>query len=272
MIVERAERTLRRLAWVAPALVAVVLSSCTSVYPAPSPRAGAGRVTSGPLVRRQVSGLPLPAAERVDIWLIADPLHSGVVFPLDWLEDSGFVVPRVVRGAKYVTLSWGDRVAYEQERWLTVSEVVQALLLPSESVVEIIVVDYDPRWVFPGQRIYHATIPVSSGPAVADFLNHAIKPGPGGAGVEVIGKATWGKGNLLGCPHNYQFPRLCNSFTAGALTSCGYEFGFWGRVTANSLIRSCVRQGFELVPPLTPAQQQALASYLESGEVSADAP
>ena len=272
MISEGGERTARWVALVAPALAVGLLSSCSSVFPAPGTRVESGREQLGPLMRQEVSGLPLPSADRVDVWLIADPLHTGVVFPLDWLEESGFVVPRAVRGAKYVNLSWGDRVAYEEERWLTVREVVQALFLPSESVVEIIAVDYDPRWVFPGQRLYHGSIPRDNGPALAAFLNYAIKPGPDGSDVEVIGEATWGKGKLLACPHNYQFPCFCNSFTAGALASCGYSFGFWSRMTANSLIRAGVRQGFELVPPLTPAEQQVLASYVETGEVSRDAP
>lgn len=263
----------RSLVLLGPGLAALALSNCTSVFPSPSPAAeGHPQGVVGPRVRQEVSGVPLPAGERVDIWLVADPLHTGVVLPLDWLKESGFVVPRKVRGAKYVNLSWGDRVAYEEERWLTPTEVVQALFLPSESVMEIVAVDYDPRWVFPAQRLYRGSVSRGCGPAAAAFLNHCVKPNPDGPGLEVIGEATWGTGALLGCPHSYQFPRLCNSWTAGALTSCGYSSGLWSRLTANSMIRSMCRQGFEPVPELTSLEREALAHYLETGEVTADAP
>jgi hypothetical protein len=254
-----------------PALIAVMTSSCSSVFPAPSAATGSSSPGSvGPMVRQQVSGVALPAGERVDVWLLADPMHTGVIFPLDWLEESGFEVPAKVRGAKYVNISWGDRVAYEEERWLTPAEVVHALFMPSDSVIEIIAFDYDPRWVFPAQRLYRSSVSRGCGPAVAGFLNHCRRPGSGGW--VAIADSTWGRGSLLDCQHSYQYPRLCNSFTAGALSNCGFTFGTWGRITANAMIRQACRQGFEPVPDLTQEEKDSISRYLETGEVNHDAP
>jgi len=254
-----------------PALVAVLSSSCSSVFPAPSGVAEApSSATVGPMVRQEVSGVALPAGERVDIWLIADPLHTGVIFPLEWLKESGFVVPEKVRGAKYVNMSWGDRVAYEEERWLTPGEVVHALFMPSESVLEIVAFNYEPRWVFPAQRIYRSSVSRGCGPALASFLNYCRRPGE--EGWTEVANSTWGRGSLLCCQHSYQYPRLCNSFSTGALANCGYSFGTWSRLTANGMIRQACRQGFEPIPDLTEEQQEAIDHYMKTGETTDDAP
>jgi hypothetical protein len=264
-------RFIRILGPTVPLLLAVITSSCSSVFPSPSAvTESEASGTVGPLVRQEVSGMALPAGERVDIWLIADPLHTGVIFPLDWLDESGFEVPAKVRGAKYVNLSWGDRVAYEEERWLTPGEVVHALFMPSDSVLEIIPFNYDPRWVFPEQRLYRSSVSRGCGPAVANFLNYCRRPGSDGW-VE-IASSTWGRGSLLDCQHNYQYPRLCNSFTAGALSNCGYSFGTWGRITANAMIRQACRQGFEPIPDLTQEEKDSITLYQETGKVNYDAP
>ena len=77
---------------------------------------------------------------------------------------------------------------------------------------------------------------------------------------------------MLGCQHSYQYPRLCNSFTAGALGNCGYSFGLWARLTANAMIRQACRQGFEPIPGLTEEQKGAIAHFMKTGETIDDAP
>ena len=60
-----------------------------------------------------------PASKGKDpdvmVWLIADDLHTGMVFPYDWLIESGFVPPDHFGQPRYVTLSWGNRTAYVEK-------------------------------------------------------------------------------------------------------------------------------------------------------------
>ena len=209
--------------------------------------------------------------DSVTIWVVAGSYHTGLVVPLEWLENGGFHPPSAVKGAKWVNLSWGDRVAYEQERWLTPWEVGRALFFPTDSVMEIIRVDFEPRWVFPDQFMIRGTAPRDAAPKLAAFLENCLYGGREGS-VEnhVLADSTWGRGCLLSSPHNYGFPRLCNSWTAGALKTCGYSFAPPGRVFAGSLIRECLRQGFEKVPPLTDEERRRLAEYMKTKEQGHD--
>jgi hypothetical protein len=241
--------------------VATLLGGCSTVFPAPMESHVASRQ---PLMRREMGGLPTADREpgRAVIWVVSNSYHTGLVLPLAWLEECGFRAPASVRGAKWINVSWGDRIAYLQERWLTPWEAARALFSRSDSVVEMIRVDYDPRWVFPNQEIYQASVDAGCGALLAAFLNHCAAPASGGDDWAVIAGPTWGRGALLASPHSYGFPRLCNSWTAGALEACGYSFDPVARIFAGALVARCRRQGFKRVPPLSPAEREFLAAYL----------
>jgi hypothetical protein len=246
---------------------AVLLGACSSVFPVPSSgRSGAAEPAAR--VRQPVASRP--SGDGVELWLLSDSYHTSLVLPLDWIEAHGFRTPPSVRGAPFVNLSWGDRVAYEQERWLTPGEIFRALCLPSDAVIEIIAVEYDPRWVFPDQRVFRAVVAPEHGPALAAFLNHCLAPATGSSGWQVIGNSTWGRGSLILSPHDYQFPRLCNAWTAGALQTCGFQFGPQDRVFAGALVRSCLAQGFERIPRLTRAEREFLDNYLRQAGYDTD--
>ncbi len=236
--------------------LAAGLVSCGTHFP-PSSGDPAPRVVRQPVGSQR--GVSAPA-DGVDVWVVADPLHTGVVLPLDWLCENGFRAPASVRGERYVNISWGDRVAYEQERWLTPWEVFNALVLRTESVVEVIAFHWDPRQVFPQKRIYHTRIAREQGPSVVAFLNNCGRFDSKGKWI-VIGPPTWGKGNLLASPHLYGFPRLCNAFTAGTLEACGYRFGPWSEIWGDALLASCKRQGFERLPDLSKEEIDRIVEF-----------
>jgi len=237
--------------------VAAGLTSCALHFPPPQ------GIAAVPVVRQEMAARPVAKDAMVTVWVVADPLHTGLVLPLDWLMESGFRAPASVKGERYVNVSWGDRVAYEQERWLTPWEVFNAMVLHTEAVVEVIAFHWDPRQVFPRERIYQARVPRERGPAVAAFLNGCGRFDAKGKWI-VIGPPTWGKGNLLASPHLYGLPRLCNAFTAGGLEACGYRFGPWSEIWADSLLASCKRQGFQRLPDLSKAEVNQIVEFTKA--------
>lgn len=240
------------------ALIALGEISCSTRFPAPSVATSGVPVVRQPMARRAKPASP--ASNAADVWVISDPLHTGLVVPLAWLERHGFRTPASVRGAKYVNFSWGDRVAYLQERWLTPWEAFDALFIPGEAVMEIIAINYDPRYVYPSQRVYHGRVAEETGASMAGFLHYCARF-DGSGRWKVVGPSTWGRGSLVESQHTYGFPRFCNSFTAGALESCGMRFGPWSETTADALLAACVRQGFERLPDLTEEEWKLVRYY-----------
>ena len=182
------------------------------------------------------------------VWLLADNLHTAMVFPYDWLLESGFVPPAGLGHPTYVTLSWGERTAYVQKAWLNPWQVCRAFFTPSPSVMEIIPINWYVVDVCKHQRVWRKLVPRERGPQLAAFLNHVSRSGPDGRPI-VIGPSSWGAGFLLESQYTYYLPRICNVWTAQTIEACGGEMNPWLALTANGLIRQAERprNGFENV-------------------------
>jgi len=192
-----------------------------------------------------------PAAPRdpdVMVWMIADNLHTGMVFPYDWLLESGFRPPADFPKAKYVTMSWGNREAYLKKAWLTPWQAIRALCWPSPSVMEIIPFDYNVVDVCHYQHVWRKLVPRDRGPAVAAFLNGCVSHNPDGTPV-VLGTSSWGKGVVVESPWKYNIPRVCNIWTVQVMEACGCEVHPWGAMTENGVVKQAEkpRNGFQKV-------------------------
>ena len=230
-------------------VIALLTSACIRIPPPPSPRQLPVAKTPGPSSRSAKANTPGHDPD-VMVWLLADTLHTGMVFPYDWLLESGFVPPPGLGHPRYVTLSWGERTAYVQNAWLNPWQVARAFFTPSPSVMEIIPINWYVVEVCEQQRVWRNLVPRERGPQLAAFLNHVSRCGPDGRPI-VIGPSSWGKGFLLESRHSYHLPRICNVWTVQAIEACGGEINPWFALTANGLIRQAVRprNGFEKVWP-----------------------
>jgi hypothetical protein len=170
------------------------------------------------------------------IWLIADGIHTGMVFPYDWLLESGFVPPKDFGKPKYVTLSWGERTSYVEKGLHTPWKFCRALFTPSPSVMELIPANYYVVEVCPHQRVWRKLLPYGRGRDVAAFLNDCSIRGQDGRPI-VCGTSSWGGGVLLDSRHIYFIPRVCNIWTGQVIDAMGGKINPWLAMTANGLIR-----------------------------------
>lgn len=242
---------------VLPLLPAVLLASCAMHLPAPE------RGVSGIETR----SVHVASTETVPIYLLADKLHTALAFDRAWLEEKGFRTPAELAGSKWIVMSWGDEVAYVQERWLSAGQVMKALFTPSPSVMECIPIDWKVEQVCHHQRVFVADLPRSEGYPLAAFLNACAAKAPDG-GPLTIARSSWGEGRLIRCPENYSyyFPRICNVWTAQALESCGYSINVPTGLSANGLVRQATskKNGFRKIwdPSDKEPEQETPASRL----------
>jgi len=242
-----AMRLVGMLAWV------LLAASCIRIPPPPALAIRQVPVATTPGVRDKL----YPAREpEVMVWLIADPLHTGMVFPYAWLLESGFVPPLGFGHPTYVTLSWGERTAYVQKSPLNPWQIFRAFFTPSPSVMEMIPFDGYVVNVCQQQRIWRNLVPRGRGPQLAAFLNHVSRHSPDGR-PRVIGPSSWGGGVLMEGNFTYHLPRICNVWTAQTIEACGGEMQPWFALTADGLIRQAQRprNGFENVWLGTPKAQ-----------------
>jgi hypothetical protein len=184
------------------------------------------------------------------VWLIADKIHTGMVFPYDWLLESGFIPPTGFGKPKYVSLSWGDRTAYVEKGLHTPWKFFRALFTPTPSVMELIPANWNVVEVCPHQRVWRKLVPRECGRDLAAFLNDCSRKGPDGKPI-VCGTSSWGGGVLLESRHIYFVPRTCNVWTVQAIDTLGGNIRPWSAMTANGLIRQAEEppNDFEMVWP-----------------------
>ena len=198
------------------------------------------------------SSVKAPVAQARDpdvlVWLISDELHTGMVFPYDWLIESGFVPPKNFGHPRFVTLSWGNRTAYVNKGLRTPGEVFTALFTNSPAVMELIPVYYEVVDQCPHQRIWRKLVPREKGKELALYLNWcSVRDGQGRP--VVCGTSSWGGGVLLESRHTYYFPRICNIWTVQAMETFGPPMNAWGGIFADGVIRQAEKpeNGFEQI-------------------------
>jgi hypothetical protein len=182
------------------------------------------------------------------VWIVAEKLHTGMVFPYDWLIESGFIPPVGFGSPKYVTLSWGDRTAYVEKGLHTPWKFFKALILPTPSVMELIPVYYNVVDVCPHQRVLRKLVPRERGKYLADFLNDCSRMDADGRPI-VCGTSSWGGGLLLESRHIYFVPRTCNVWTVQATDALGCSINPWLAISADGLVKQAEKpnNGFEKV-------------------------
>lgn len=235
-----------RLLFLLPA--AALLTSC-GFFRLPDP---SREFQQAEIQRVQVSqrgSVPKKQAEQdpdVIVWLIADKLHTGMVFPYDWLLESGFVPPKnfgdpKLGPPKFVTLSWGNRTAYVERGLDSPGKVLRALFTNSPAVMELIPVYYEVVDQCLHQRIYRTLVPREKGRDLAIFLNWCSVQDSEGRPI-VCGTSSWGNGLLLESRHTYYIPRICNIWTMQAMESLGQPMYYVPSVLADGVIRQATRQ------------------------------
>lgn len=191
-------------------------------------------------VKPDVSKATHPKDPDLLVWLIADKYHTGMVFPYDWLIESGYTPPAGFGPTKYVTLSWGNRDAYSKQGIDTKWKMFRVLFTPTPSVMELIPSDWNITEVLPEQRIYRRLTPRDKGPALAAFLNECSKPGADGKPI-VVCESSWGEGVQLEGRYSYFIPRVCNVWTVQCIENLGGRINPWFALTADGLIREAVK-------------------------------
>lgn len=189
-----------------------------------------------------------PEPATVPVFLFADELHTGLILDLGWLRRHGYAPPAGTQDRRWAAFSWGDEVAYVQQEWLSPGQVVNALFMPSPSVMEIIVFDYNVPNVCHHQRLFQAYVPEAAGASLAAFLNDCAVRDAGGL-PQTLGPASWGEGLLIRSPHSYYFPRICNVWTVEALNAAGFRFHALTGLSADGVLRQARlrRNGFQKI-------------------------
>lgn len=199
---------------------------------------------------------PAVAHPDVEVWVHADKYHTGMVFPYDWLVQSGFVPPADFGPAKHIVISWGNTDAYSPTGIHSPGEWCTVLFTPTPSVLEVIPIHYPVPQIMPSQRLWKRSYPADRGPHLAHFLNQCIAHDDKGQPI-VVRPSCWGNGVQLQGAHTYYIPRVCNIWSAQAIEALGGHIKPWSATTANGLIKQIEAPPHNYVRVLTEREKAA---------------
>lgn len=177
-----------------------------------------------------------PQDPELLVWMIADKYHTGMVFPFDWLVESGYIPPEGIGTPKYITMSWGNRNAYSKEGIDNSWKMMRVLFTPTPSVMEVIPTNGNVVEVCPQQRVWRKLVRRDCGPRLAAFLNQCSVMTSAGK-PQVVCASSWGKGVQVEGRHSYFIPRVCNVWTAQTIECTGGRINPWMGLTADGMVR-----------------------------------
>lgn len=152
--------------------------------------------------------------------MVAGGLHSDLVVPTEWVTLYGANIPDDLQDFKYLSMGWGDYVAYTT-RWKA-KDLVKAFFVPSQSILQIVGFNKEPERTFSQRTVVPVAVPSSRGPEIASVINDTMEMGEDGRPI-IIRPAKWGTGHFIASPHRYYYPRMCNQWVSHVLSSAGVD-------------------------------------------------
>ena len=221
-------------------LIAMLVSSCGIRLPIDTHHSERLPVKINATPAARVQAGKSPQEPDLLIWMIADKYHTGMVFPYDWLVESGYIPPEGIGHPKFVTMSWGSRNAYSKEGIDNSWKMFRVLFTPTPSVMEVIPADWNVVEVCPRQRIWRKLVRRDCGPRLAAFLNDCSVMSATGR-PQVVCASSWGKGVQVEGRYSYFIPRVCNVWTAQTIECMGGRINPWMGLTADGMVKQIER-------------------------------
>ena len=152
----------------------------------------------------------------VEIYVIDLGWHTGIVIPADYWKESG--LPFLSPYGQSLEVGWGQRHYYMAKN-PSVFSAMRAIL-PSASVLHVVLFASDPRVFFQGGEVATLELPPQALRRLLVFINHSFARDHTGA-VKQLGPGLYGESEFFAATGRFSAFNTCNSWVAQALTEAG---------------------------------------------------
>lgn len=184
---------------------------------------------------------PRAGEPAIAVWIVAHSWHAGIavrasdVPAMFWPERGHF--PR----AEYLEVGWGDR-DYWQAADPGLRLALNALLLPTPSVVRLTAIDEPLAAAFPGAEIVEIRLSRAGFERLLRFVDDTFaRTGAGSA--TPLGPAPWPHSRFYPAHGSYHLFRTSNTWTARALREAGLPITPAFALTSGGVLRQARRHG-----------------------------
>jgi uncharacterized protein (TIGR02117 family) len=188
-----------------------------------------------------VAGLYPPRADEPTstVWIVAHGWHAGIAVRAADLPATSWPERRDFARADYLEVGWGDR-EYWQAQDPGLRLALNALLLPTPSVVRVIAIDEPLAAAFPGAEILDLRLSRAGFERLLAFVDGTFDRA-GAAVATPLGPAAWPRSRFYPAQGSYHAFRTSNTWTARALHEAGVPITPAFALTSGGLLRQVRR-------------------------------
>lgn len=182
--------------------------------------------------------LPKNKSEETYIYVVSHGWHTGVVILNENLGDDLKFLNDHFGISPYYEIGWGDKGFYEAEE-ITFKLTLQALFIPTPSVLHIVAVPSDPEKYFSGSEVIKIPISKEAHAILNQNIYKTFEREPSGDFIKTK-RGLYGKSFFFVAKGSYYITNTCNTWTARILEEAGLPFFSFLTLTARS-VRSQAR-------------------------------
>jgi uncharacterized protein (TIGR02117 family) len=188
-----------------------------------------------------VAGLyPPPAGEAaLPVWIVAHGWHAGIAVRASDVPATRWAERRDFPRADYLEVGWGDR-EYWQAEDPGLGLALNALVLPTPSVVRVIAVDEPLAAAFPGAEIVELRLSRAGFERLLRFVDDTFARG-GAPSAPALGPAAWPRSRFYPAHGSYHLFRTSNTWTARVLREAGVPITPAFALTSGGVMRQVRR-------------------------------
>lgn len=182
--------------------------------------------------------LPKNKSEETYIYVVSHGWHTGVVILKENLGDELKFLHEHFGISPYYEIGWGDKGFYEAEE-ITIQLTLQALFIPTPSVLHIVAVPSDPEKYFSGSEVIKIPISKEAHAILNRSISNTFKKDIKGELIKTR-RGLYGKSFFFVAKGSYYITNTCNTWTARILEEAGLPISSFLTLTARS-VRSQAR-------------------------------
>lgn len=168
------------------------------------------------------------------VYLTGHGWHTGLVLPTRELIQSIPELAYRFPHAEFIEIGWGDQGFY-QAKDITIGLTLKALLWPTQTVIHAVAVPKDVAAYFANSEVIEICLNRRQLLAMIVFISHSFFRDQDGQ-VNPVKQGIYGDSQFYRGYGDYHMFNTCNTWTAKALSSAGFDISSTFTLTASSVI------------------------------------
>ncbi|MCD2452331.1 DUF2459 domain-containing protein [Methylicorpusculum oleiharenae] len=169
------------------------------------------------------------------VYVVDHGLHAGIVIDAKVVAGVIAGLPFNGEAVRFIEFGWGDQAFYQAESF-SLFLAIKALLLPTDSVMHVVGLPYDPGIYFRSSEVQRIRISPMRLNAMLNYIDRSFTRDGQGQLID-LGRGLYGESRFYAANGNYHLFNNCNTWVMSVLIQAGMPEPMMVTLGANSVMR-----------------------------------